>query len=88
MKKTIRYLQRLHAVGTFSFIKNRTIDTLSRSWPQVPTYGEFGGVHSLEELAAMPQWTEENPLRVVTGYTYVSLLRVVHSNLSVKHLFR
>jgi ATP phosphoribosyltransferase len=37
----------------------------------VPNYGEFGNVSSLEELAAMPQWTEENPLRVVTGYTYL-----------------
>lgn len=39
---------------------------------QIPTYGIFENVNSLSELAAMPLWTEERPLRVVTGYTYVS----------------
>lgn len=38
---------------------------------QIPTYGIFENINSLSELAAMPQWTEERPLRVVTGYTYV-----------------
>lgn len=37
----------------------------------IPTYGHFENVNSLEELAAMPMWTEERPLRVVTGYTYL-----------------
>lgn len=38
---------------------------------QIPTYGIFEGISSLGELAAMPQWTAERPLRLVTGYTYV-----------------
>lgn len=25
----------------------------------------------MRELAQMPQWTEEKPLRVATGFTYV-----------------
>jgi len=37
----------------------------------IPTYGIFENINSLSELAAMPQWTEERPLRVVTGYTYL-----------------
>lgn len=39
---------------------------------QIPTYGIFENINSLSELAAMPLWTEDRPLRVVTGYTYVS----------------
>lgn len=38
---------------------------------QVPTYGIFENISSISQLAAMPQWTEDRPLRVVTGYTYV-----------------
>jgi ATP phosphoribosyltransferase len=37
----------------------------------VPTYGIFESISSISQLAAMPQWTEDRPLRVVTGYTYV-----------------
>ncbi|PNY17611.1 ATP phosphoribosyltransferase, partial [Trifolium pratense] len=36
----------------------------------IPQYGIFENVNSLEELAKMPQWTEEKPLRVATGFTY------------------
>lgn len=39
---------------------------------QIPTYGIFENINSLSQLAALPLWTEERPLRVVTGYTYVS----------------
>jgi hypothetical protein len=38
---------------------------------QVPTYGIFENISSISQLAAMPQWTEDRPLRVVTGYTYL-----------------
>ncbi|CAM6120140.1 unnamed protein product [Calypogeia fissa] len=37
----------------------------------VPTYGIFDSISTLEELAAMPQWTEERPLRICTGFTHV-----------------
>ncbi|KAG0557857.1 hypothetical protein KC19_11G162300 [Ceratodon purpureus] len=37
----------------------------------IPTYGIFENINSLSELAAMPLWTEDRPLRVVTGYTYL-----------------
>ncbi|XP_020221579.1 ATP phosphoribosyltransferase 2, chloroplastic [Cajanus cajan] len=37
----------------------------------IPQYGIFENVNSLEELAKMPQWTEERPLRVATGFTYL-----------------
>jgi ATP phosphoribosyltransferase len=37
----------------------------------VPTYGIFESISSISQLAAMPQWTEDRPLRVVTGYTYL-----------------
>nr|ACJ85280.1 unknown [Medicago truncatula] len=37
----------------------------------IPQYGIFENVNSLEELAKMPQWTEDKPLRVATGFTYL-----------------
>ncbi|XP_004485463.1 ATP phosphoribosyltransferase 2, chloroplastic-like [Cicer arietinum] len=37
----------------------------------IPQYGIFENINSLEELAKMPQWTEEKPLRVATGFTYL-----------------
>ncbi|XP_024631368.1 ATP phosphoribosyltransferase 2, chloroplastic isoform X3 [Medicago truncatula] len=37
----------------------------------IPQYGIFENVNSLEELAKMPQWTKEKPLRVATGFTYL-----------------
>ncbi|KAG5083773.1 hypothetical protein JHK84_053811 [Glycine max] len=37
----------------------------------IPQYGIFENVNSLDELAKMPQWTEEKPLRVATGFTYL-----------------
>ncbi|XP_073029097.1 ATP phosphoribosyltransferase 2, chloroplastic-like [Primulina eburnea] len=37
----------------------------------IPRYGIFENINSLEELARMPQWTPERPLRVATGFTYL-----------------
>ncbi|XP_043722754.1 ATP phosphoribosyltransferase 2, chloroplastic-like [Telopea speciosissima] len=37
----------------------------------IPKYGIFENINSLSELAQMPQWTKEKPLRVVTGFTYL-----------------
>ncbi|KAK4438348.1 ATP phosphoribosyltransferase 2, chloroplastic [Sesamum alatum] len=37
----------------------------------IPQYGIFENVNSLKELAEMPQWTTERPLRVATGFTYL-----------------
>ncbi|KAJ7954291.1 ATP phosphoribosyltransferase [Quillaja saponaria] len=37
----------------------------------IPKYGIFENVNSLKELAQMPQWTEEKPLRIATGFTYL-----------------
>ncbi|KAI3509322.1 hypothetical protein L1887_24519 [Cichorium endivia] len=38
----------------------------------VPNSGIFENINSVEELALMPQWTAEKPLRVATGFTYLS----------------
>jgi ATP phosphoribosyltransferase len=38
---------------------------------QVPKEGIFENVNTLEDLLKMPEWTEERPLRVVTGFGYV-----------------
>ncbi|KAG7585343.1 ATP phosphoribosyltransferase catalytic domain [Arabidopsis thaliana x Arabidopsis arenosa] len=37
----------------------------------IPNYGIFENIKSLKELAQMPQWSEERPLRVATGFTYL-----------------
>ncbi|PON83808.1 ATP phosphoribosyltransferase HisG [Trema orientale] len=37
----------------------------------IPKYGIFENINSMKELAQMPQWTVEKPLRVATGFTYV-----------------
>ncbi|PKI53042.1 hypothetical protein CRG98_026622, partial [Punica granatum] len=37
----------------------------------IPGYGIFENINSLEELAQMSQWSEERPLRVATGFTYL-----------------
>lgn len=37
----------------------------------IPKYGIFENINSLKELAGMPQWTAEKPLRVATGFTYL-----------------
>ncbi|CAA6655550.1 unnamed protein product [Spirodela intermedia] len=37
----------------------------------IPKYGIFESVNSLEELAKMPQWTKDRPLRIATGFTYL-----------------
>ncbi|KAL1549652.1 ATP phosphoribosyltransferase 2, chloroplastic [Salvia divinorum] len=37
----------------------------------IPKYGIFENINSLKELAEMPQWTPERPLRVATGFTYL-----------------
>ncbi|CAI9769291.1 unnamed protein product [Fraxinus pennsylvanica] len=38
----------------------------------IPKYGIFENINTLEELAQMPQWTTERPLRVATGFTYLA----------------
>ncbi|KAH7836183.1 hypothetical protein Vadar_033510 [Vaccinium darrowii] len=38
----------------------------------IPKYGIFENINSVRELAQMPQWTPEKPLRVVTGFTYLA----------------
>lgn len=35
----------------------------------IPKYGIFENVNSMKELAEMPHWTAEKPLRVATGFT-------------------
>jgi ATP phosphoribosyltransferase len=37
----------------------------------IPKYGIFENINSAKELAKMPQWTPERPLRVSTGFTYL-----------------
>ncbi|CAI0387539.1 unnamed protein product [Linum tenue] len=37
----------------------------------IPKYGIFENINSMDELARMPQWTAEKPLRVATGFTYL-----------------
>ncbi|XP_022748658.1 ATP phosphoribosyltransferase 2, chloroplastic-like [Durio zibethinus] len=37
----------------------------------IPKYGIFENINSLKELAQMPQWTVEKPLRVATGFSYL-----------------
>ncbi|PSS02892.1 ATP phosphoribosyltransferase [Actinidia chinensis var. chinensis] len=38
----------------------------------IPKYGIFENINSLRELAQMPQWTSEKPLRVATGFSYMA----------------
>ncbi|MBA0698274.1 hypothetical protein Goari_021771 [Gossypium aridum] len=37
----------------------------------IPKYGIFENINSLKELAQMPRWTVDRPLRVATGFTYL-----------------
>ncbi|KAL3538518.1 hypothetical protein ACH5RR_001884 [Cinchona calisaya] len=37
----------------------------------IPKYGIFENVNSIKDLAQMPQWMPERPLRVATGFTYM-----------------
>ncbi|CAI5472489.1 unnamed protein product [Closterium sp. Yama58-4] len=37
----------------------------------VPSYGIFERINSIQDLIAMPQWSADNPLRIVTGYTHL-----------------
>ncbi|KAF5183025.1 Atp phosphoribosyltransferase protein [Thalictrum thalictroides] len=37
----------------------------------IPKYGIFENINSLRELAQMPQWTKEKPLRVATSFNYL-----------------
>ncbi|XP_056162673.1 ATP phosphoribosyltransferase 2, chloroplastic-like [Syzygium oleosum] len=37
----------------------------------IPKYGIFEKINSVKELAQMPQWTKEKPLRVATGFSYL-----------------
>ena len=38
----------------------------------VPMGGKFANINSLEQLKGMPEWSESNPMRVVTGYQNVA----------------
>ncbi|BDA42120.1 ATP phosphoribosyltransferase [Coccomyxa sp. Obi] len=38
----------------------------------IPTGGKWADINSLDDLRRMPEWTETNPLRVVTGYHNVA----------------
>ncbi|RVW70929.1 ATP phosphoribosyltransferase 2, chloroplastic [Vitis vinifera] len=40
-------------------------------YPRNSQYGIFENINSLKELAQMPQWTVQKPLRVATGFTYL-----------------
>eukprot|EP00268_Persea_americana_P007292 TRINITY_DN1268_c1_g1_i1.p1 TRINITY_DN1268_c1_g1~~TRINITY_DN1268_c1_g1_i1.p1 ORF type:complete len:398 (-),score=75.05 TRINITY_DN1268_c1_g1_i1:419-1612(-) len=37
----------------------------------IPRYGIFETINSLNELAQMPQWTAEKPLRIATGFSHL-----------------
>lgn len=37
----------------------------------IPQYGIFENINSLRDLAQMPLWTADRPLRVATGFTYL-----------------
>ncbi|KAM3262069.1 hypothetical protein ACQJBY_052636 [Aegilops geniculata] len=39
----------------------------------VPKEGIFDSINTLEDLLNMPQWTEERPMRVVTGFGYMGM---------------
>ncbi|XP_057465006.1 ATP phosphoribosyltransferase 2, chloroplastic-like isoform X4 [Actinidia eriantha] len=47
------------------------LDTVTE-YGQIPKYGIFENINSLRELAQMPQWTSEKPLRVATGFSYMA----------------
>ncbi|XP_028753264.1 LOW QUALITY PROTEIN: ATP phosphoribosyltransferase 2, chloroplastic-like [Neltuma alba] len=51
----------------------------------IPQYGIFENINSLKELAQMPRWTEERPLRVATGFTYLGP-KFMQEN-GIKHVF-
>ena len=38
----------------------------------VPMGGKFADINTLDQLHSMPEWSESNPLRVVTGYQNVA----------------
>ncbi|KAH9322910.1 hypothetical protein KI387_017549, partial [Taxus chinensis] len=37
----------------------------------IPKYGIFENISSMDELAAMPHWTVDRPLRIATGFNYL-----------------
>ncbi|ONM55797.1 ATP phosphoribosyltransferase 2 chloroplastic [Zea mays] len=39
----------------------------------VPKEGIFENIHTMEDLLKMTEWTEERPLRVVTGFGYMGM---------------
>lgn len=43
---------------------------------QIPKYGIFENIDSLDELSKMPQWTKDRPLRIETGFSYVRWLPI------------
>ncbi|KAI8537221.1 hypothetical protein RHMOL_Rhmol09G0007800 [Rhododendron molle] len=42
----------------------------------------FENMNSLRDLAQMPQWTPEKPLRVATGFTYVRCISILSYHIS------
>ncbi|KAM0937011.1 putative ATP phosphoribosyltransferase [Dioscorea sansibarensis] len=54
----------------FSFMMNSILDIVIYLL-QFPQYGIFENVNSIQELAQMPHWTEERPLRIATGFSYL-----------------
>ncbi|KAK1298739.1 hypothetical protein QJS10_CPB14g00907 [Acorus calamus] len=37
----------------------------------IPKYGIFENINSMSDLAKMPEWTSERPLRIATGFVYL-----------------
>lgn len=37
----------------------------------IPMYGIFENINSMKDLAQMPEWTNERPLRIATGFTHL-----------------
>ena len=56
-----------------TFITNSLTILIEKNhfYDQVPKEGIFDSINTLEDLLNMPQWTEERPMRVVTGFGYV-----------------
>ena len=50
----------------------------------VPNAGKWEQIQTLDDLKRMPEFTPENPLRVVTGYQHV---RAVPFSILTPHLF-
>ncbi|KAK1322055.1 hypothetical protein QJS10_CPA03g00765 [Acorus calamus] len=46
------------------------LDTVCE-YGQIPKYGIFENINSMSDLAKMPEWTSERPLRIATGFVYL-----------------